>query len=77
MGCADIVLELVGLRRFFADLDRDRQYWRDAPGSVVATILDWAGGAGFEACFWERADEFPWRTALEFRQRYMRRMSEF
>ena len=71
MGCFDIICDLVGIREYFADLDRDRQFWRDAPGTVFATVLDWASNAGFEACFYERSSEFPWRSNTEFRQRFM------
>lgn len=35
MGCADFLIEHYGFRRFLADLDRDRNYLREAaqPGS--------------------------------------------
>jgi hypothetical protein len=69
--CFDYVGQFIDIRRFFGDIERDRQFWRDAPGSVVATILDWASGNGFESIFWERASEFPWRSAHEFRQRHL------
>jgi hypothetical protein len=66
--------------RFIADIDRDRQFWRDGagrdglhhcagPASIVAAVLDWAAGDGFLLM----ADDNDWdfRTPAEFRQRHM------
>lgn len=36
----------------------------------MADVLDWIGGAGFAEVF-EEYDNFPYKSAHEFRQRYL------
>jgi hypothetical protein len=68
LGCADICVELYGVRRFLADLDRDRQYWRDDTG-VCGAVLDWAMTEGFDDFFGRHG--WSWRSAHGYRQRYV------
>lgn len=36
MECANLVVERYGVRRFLADVDRDRQFWRDVADEPCA-----------------------------------------
>jgi hypothetical protein len=69
VGRASLVIDAYGFRRFIADIDRDREYWRDS-SSIVSACLDWAAGEGFEE-FFGRFPEWQWTTAHEFRQRHL------
>lgn len=73
MGCGDIIVELYGVDRFIADIDRDREFWREATSaagtSIVGSILDWVAGPGFQT-FFERFD-WDWISAAQFRQRHL------
>ena len=68
LGCADHLIELYGIREFLADLDRNREYWRDG-GGLVADVLDWMAGPGFHE-FFSRFN-FQYGEAAEFKQRYL------
>ena len=77
MGSANYVIGLYGVQRFFADIDRDRQFARDAyadpatanAGSVVHSILDWVVNEGFPA-FMEQYD-LDYDSPYEFRNRFL------
>ena len=68
MGWASHVIELYGVRRFIADIDRDRQFWRDG-GGVIGSLLDWAANDGFSEFMSEHDQDY--RDAHHFRQRDM------
>lgn len=70
LGCAHNVIALYGLQEFLADVDRDRQFWRESSG-VVSAILNWAANEGFPSYMEDLNPEALWSTAHEFRQRYM------
>ena len=46
---ANHVLELYGVRRFLADVDRRREFWRE--GGVVGETLSWLADEGWERYF--------------------------
>jgi hypothetical protein len=54
---------------FLADIDRNREYWRDCDGSIVSEILDYAAGAGFEELMSEIGLE-EYESAQHYRQRH-------
>ena len=68
MGFADYIIGLYGISNYIADIDRDRQFWRDG-STLVNTVLDWVANEGFETFF----DQYNlgYRTAHEFRQRHL------
>jgi hypothetical protein len=64
---------MYGFRRLIADIDRGREYWREAETTgVFGCVLDWIIGEGFND-FFERYDDWSWDSAHDFRQRYMTR----
>lgn len=67
MGRADFVIERYGVHRFFADLDRNREYWRDG-GGIVAAVLDWLATDGFQD-FCEKHG-LPWVTPQQYRHQH-------
>lgn len=69
MGNADYLVQCYGIRRFLADVDRDRQYWRDGTGHLGA-LLDWLGGEGWPE-FALQAGLEHYANAHQFRQRYL------
>jgi len=70
VGIANNVLELYGVRRFLADIDRDRNFC--AYGEhIVSSCLDWIANEGFAEYFNEQVPEWKWETAHEYRQRYL------
>ena len=64
--CVDYIIECYGVRRLFADLDAGLAYTRS---TLVDSILTYVTTEGFAQTF-ERY-ESPFRSALEFRQRYL------
>ena len=68
MGCANVVLELYGVRGFLEDVDAGRQYWREGE-TVVHSVLDWAATDGFAKIMSEFDLEYG--SAMEFRNRFM------
>ena len=75
MGCANYLIKLFGVHRFLAEVDRDRQYWREAAeGGVVAEVLDWASNEGFKA-FVDQAG-FQFDSPHQYRNRDMIRLME-
>ena len=70
MGIAGNILELYGIRRFFADVDRDRDFTRDGEHIVSAT-LDWLLNEGFYDFFTGVSDQWQWEDSHEYRQRYL------
>lgn len=56
-----------GVHNWLADVDRDRQYWRDGD-HLVSYILDWASNEGFCELQLPKLEEFD--SAAHFRQRY-------
>jgi hypothetical protein len=63
---AAYAIELYGVQRFFADLDRDRDFGDE---SVTGSLLNWVTHEGW-AEFSEHA-EWEFDSALEFRQRHI------
>ena len=70
VGCANVIVELYGVSELFADIDRDREHWREGD-HVVSAILDWIGGEGFVKFFTEYNIEFDYQSASEFRARHL------
>jgi hypothetical protein len=70
IGCADRILDLYGLQELLVDIDNGREFWREG-GGIVGAILEWVTGAGFDKFFERYEGKFPWRSALEFRQRFI------
>jgi hypothetical protein len=65
-GCIDYVLGTYGARRLFAELDSGRTY---ETGTILDSLLNYISGEGFVETF-ERYDA-PYRSALEYRNRYL------
>jgi hypothetical protein len=65
------IVELYGVRRFLADVDRDRAFWREG-GGVVGSLLDWAADEGFSEIM-NHYGAASWESAFEFRQRHVLR----
>ena len=70
MGHANNLIELYGVRRFFADLDAGRDFIEHSEHIVGATLA-WAAGEGFAEFFKAKIEDWIWDSALEFRQRYL------
>ena len=70
MGCADIVAGLYGIRRILADIDANQRHSESGAGGVIAGVLNWIMGPGFEE-FFERYERWPFREAVEYRQRHI------
>ena len=68
MGLANYIVELFGVRQFIADIDRDRQFWREGD-TICHSVLDWAVNEGFDEFFSQHDVEF--KEAHEFRQRHI------
>ena len=68
LACSNYIIELYGLRRFLADVDRDRQFWRESD-SIVAAILDWTANEGLPEFLHEC--EMEYGSAHEFRNRFL------
>jgi hypothetical protein len=85
MGGANHVLELYGVESFLEDVDRDRQFWREAAcrcerrarscecdrgrETAVSASLSWLAGAGFPE--FAQAAELRYNNAHEFRNRFL------
>ena len=77
MGCANFIIGLFGIRRFFGEIDRDRDFLREtARGddpTIIAAILDWAAEEGFKEFIsqpeFDLATEYE--NAHEFRNRLL------
>lgn len=69
MAHADYIVGLYGARRFLADVDAGREFWRDDAGIVGAT-LDWAATDGFMECVGAKA-RGQWTDVSSFRQRHL------
>lgn len=68
MELSSHIIELFGVREFLADIDRDRQFWRDGR-HVISDVLDYAAGPGFgPLAKWAGLE---WASAQEYRQRYL------
>jgi hypothetical protein len=65
-GCVDHVIHAYGIHRLFADIDAGRAYDKD---TIVDSILNYIATEGFGEVF-ERYDS-PYRTAQQFRHRYL------
>jgi hypothetical protein len=66
---ANYIIQSYGLRRFLADVDSSREYWRDPAGSsVIATSLKWMLDEGWERYF-SQFDNWNWNSAHVYRQR--------
>lgn len=42
---ARYLIQLYGIRSFLADIDRDREFWREG-SSIAHSLLDWAANDG-------------------------------
>jgi hypothetical protein len=65
--CIDYVLTTFGERRFLAEVDTGRDF-RES-GGIIGAILNFTAGDGFSE-FSERHNS-PYRTAREYRERYI------
>ena len=70
VGIANHVLELYGIRRFLADIDRDRNFY-DHGEHIVSAALTWAANEGFHDFFSHHVPEWMWQSAHEYRQRHV------
>jgi hypothetical protein len=70
VGCADRILQLYGVYRFFAEVDTCRDYLRDGD-SLVHEILDWLSKEGFEEFFSRFGNDFTFTSAQEYRNRLL------
>ena len=70
MECTNNIVGLYGFRAFLADIDRDRQFWRESDG-LVASILDYAANDGFEEWAAEFFEGVEFLSAHEYRSRYL------
>ena len=61
------VLVSYGVHRFLADIDAGRDFL--GKGGVVGSLLNQAATFGFQDAF--DPDDFTYRTAREFRERYL------
>jgi hypothetical protein len=68
VGVADRIVELYGIPQLLTDIDKGRDFWRDG-GGLIATVLDWVAGPGFEQFF--DSHDLPYTSAQEFRQRHL------
>jgi hypothetical protein len=66
---ADNVIDAYGLDQLLADLDAQREYWREGD-SLVHSVLDWIATEGFDA-FFSRMPNWDFHTAADFRHRYL------
>lgn len=62
------ILECYGIRRFLADIDSRRDYWREGE-TLVHSSLDWLATEGFEQLFAQFGGTLA--DAQEFRDRYV------
>jgi hypothetical protein len=81
VGLASYTIELIGVRAWIADVDRDRQYWRDGE-TLIHACLDWASNEGFTKTLghlFETVLHDPkvrYISAHDFRQRHILRALE-
>lgn len=69
MECANYIIGLYGVRRFLADIDTGREYWRDG-GGIIGAALDWASTEGFGECVGRFSGKRD-HDVTAFRQRYL------
>jgi hypothetical protein len=67
--CAHYIISLYGVRRFLADIDANREYWRDG-GGIVGATLDWASTDGFGECLGKHSG-LRSHDILAYRQRHL------
>ena len=65
---ANYVVGLYGIQNFIADVDRNREFWRDGD-HVVSACLDYLANEGFKDFFADVDIDFK-NSAHEFRQRH-------
>jgi hypothetical protein len=78
LGCANYIIECYGIYEFLADIDANREYWRECDpitgeASCIHTCLTWLSEEGFSD-FMKQHDipeALGVSSALEWRQRYM------
>lgn len=73
MECATRVLGHYGVANFLADVERNREFWRDG-SSFCHSALEWASTIGFAAMCRELAGgdaKLEFSTAQQFRQRHL------
>ena len=68
VGCGNYLVELYGVRRFIADIDRDREYWREGD-TICHSVLTWLAGDGLPEYLRQFKQDFS--SAHEWRQRYL------
>ena len=69
MGVGNYLIEFYGIHNFLADIDRDREFWRDGD-HIVSTVLDYLSGEGFGKLLADVDVEYK-SSAHEFRQRHL------
>ena len=75
VGCAAYFIELYGVRRFLADLDRDREYWREAD-TLAHTCLSWAANEGLLDVLEHFQVQERFASPADYRNRHIDRMKE-
>src|SRR6516162_8364277 len=70
---ANYLIERYGIHAFLADIDANRDYWRDCNGSesIIHSCMSWVMDEGFEKFFDQFEMSWPHGTRLQWQQRYM------
>jgi hypothetical protein len=75
LGWANNIIRLYGLRSFLADIDAERDYWREGRPegeSIIHTVLGWLANDGFYPFFSQLNGNIDdCLTAQQYRQRYL------
>jgi hypothetical protein len=66
---ASHAIECYGIHQFFADIDVQREYWRDGD-SCLHYLLEWASLDGWQHIFGPIV-EFEYRSSADYRQRHI------
>jgi hypothetical protein len=73
VGRAVRIVELYGVLRFIVDVDNGRDYASNTGNdpNITSSILTWASGEGFSEVMRELDSSLEYRSAREFRERYL------